>query len=59
MNENIKGDDNVSVGSAIIYITIIAPWICGIAVAKGFWATVGSVLFPPIAWVIFASHLLN
>ncbi len=36
----------------------IVPWICGIALAEGFWQTFFAI-FPPYACVIFAEWLLK
>lgn len=44
---------------AFVYSLIIWLWVAGIAVAKGFWLTLGAVLLPPMAWVLFAQWLLK
>jgi hypothetical protein len=43
----------------LMAMSMIVPWVLGIAVAKGFWITVGCVLIPPMAWVILAQHFLT
>lgn len=47
----------VDVGS-IGGLAMLAGWVGGIAAAKGFWATLGCVIFPPYAWVVLAEGLL-
>jgi len=49
----------MSAGESIVYLVIITAWVCGIAVAKGFWLTLGCVLFFPLSWVVLAEHLLG
>ena len=41
-----------------LYTLMISAWVCGIAIAKGFWLTLGAVLLPPMAWVLLAMKLL-
>lgn len=35
-----------------------AVWVAGIILAKGFWATLGAVLLPFVAWYIVVKHAL-
>lgn len=42
-----------------LYCAAVTAWIFGIAVAKGFWLTLGAVLLPPMAWVLLAQMLLG
>lgn len=42
-----------------LYTSIIGGWIFGVAVAKGFWLTVGAIFLPPMAWVLFAQWILE
>ena len=49
----------MNIGEAIIYGVMVAAWIFGIAVAKGFWMTLGAVLIPPMAWVLLAQWALG
>lgn len=46
-------------GESIVYVTFVASWVCGIAVAKGFWVTLACVCLPPVAWVFLAQHLIG
>lgn len=39
-------------------LMMITGWVCGVAVAKGFWMMIGCVLFPPMAWVVLAMRYL-
>ena len=41
-----------------MFLCLVVPWVLGVAVAKGFWIVVGCILFPPMAWVVFAQYLL-
>lgn len=49
----------MNIGESILYLVIVAAWVCGIALAKGFWMTFGCVTLPPMAWVVLAQHLLG
>jgi uncharacterized membrane protein len=49
----------MSTGESIVYLVIVTAWVCGIAVAKGFWLTLGCVTFAPMAWVVLAQHLMR
>jgi len=40
------------------WISIIA-WLAGIVIAKGFWITTASVLFPPFAWYLLVERLMG
>lgn len=46
-------------GDALVYLATLAAWVGGIAVAKGFWMTLGCVLIPPLAWVVLAMRWLS
>ena len=43
----------------ILYAAMVVAWIFGIAVANGFWLTLGAVCLPPMAWVLLAQWLLG
>lgn len=43
----------------LAYFIVIAGWVVGIAVAKGFWMTLGAVFLPPMAWVLLAQWFLG
>jgi hypothetical protein len=45
--------------SELVELTIILLWICGIAIAKGFWSTLVAIFFPPWALLLFMAQLLN
>lgn len=49
----------MSTGESILYLVVITAWVFGIAVAEGFWLTIGCVTFPPMAWVVLAQHLMR
>jgi len=42
-----------------LYAVMVLFWIFGIAVAKGFWLTLGAVFLPPMAWVLLAQWWLG
>ena len=42
-----------------IYSSFFGGWIFGIAVAKGFWVTLGAIFLPPMAWVLLAQWILE
>lgn len=39
-------------------LVLIVAWICGVAVAKGFWMTLAAFCFPPVAWVLLAMEYM-
>ncbi|EXF95786.1 hypothetical protein HK44_020565 [Pseudomonas fluorescens HK44] len=41
------------------WLAMVTAWVCGIALAKGFWMTVLCSVIPPVAWVLFAEHVLG
>lgn len=43
----------------LIYASAVVAWVLGIAVAKGFWLTLGAVCIPPMAWVLLAQWVLG
>lgn len=43
---------------AFLYTLMFGGWVCGVAVAKGFWLTLGAVFLPPMAWVLLAMRFL-
>lgn len=40
-------------------LVMVTAWVCGIAVAKGFWMTAICSVLPPVAWVLLAEHLMG
>ncbi len=44
---------------AFTYLWMVAAWVFGIAVAKGFWMTFAAVILPPLAWILLAEELLR
>lgn len=49
----------MNLAEAFTYLWMVVAWVCGIAVAKGFWITLGCVLLPPMAWIVLAERILN
>lgn len=49
----------VRLAEMAIGVVVVSLWIVGIAIAKGFWMTLGSFFLPPMALVIFAQWLLE
>ncbi|MBD8194390.1 hypothetical protein IFR35_23625 [Pseudomonas fluorescens] len=45
-------------GEAIVVLVSGTAWVCGMALAKGFWMTLAAVI-PPVAWVLLAEHVLG
>ncbi|EQA7786792.1 hypothetical protein ACX818_001386 [Acinetobacter baumannii] len=43
----------------IAQLILLAVWITGIVLAKGFWWTLGAIVFPPISWYIVISEVLK
>lgn len=35
------------------------PWLMGIVLAKGFWETTISTVFPPYAWYLVVKHFMG
>lgn len=44
---------------AFTYFWMIITWVCGIAIAKGFWMTAACILVPPAAWVVVADYFIR
>jgi hypothetical protein len=59
-SEQVKSnnDNNISIGSAIIILAAVIPWVMGIAVSSGFLNILTCVIFPPYAWVMYAKWLI-
>jgi len=45
--------------ATFLYLCMVVPWVIGIAIAKGFWITLGAVLVPPMAWVLVAQWIIG
>ena len=53
---------NAVFGAAIavpLTLAMIVPWIMGIVLAKGFWATAAAITVPPYAWYLVAERLMQ
>lgn len=57
MNENDNEMSRVSIGGAIVLIALVAPWIMGFVLAKGFWSTFFCI-FPPYAFYLVAEKFM-
>lgn len=44
--------------NAIAKLLLIATWVCGIVIAKGFWSTLFAVWIPFWAWYLVAEKLM-
>ena len=42
----------------IIKLVLIAGWIAGIVIAKGFWSTLAAVLVVPYAWYLVIEKIM-
>ena len=49
---------NPSIGSAILTIAVIVPWVVGVVIAKGFWSTFFAVIMPFWSWYLTAEFYL-
>lgn len=45
--------------TAILYLVLIAAWVFGVAIVKGFWMTLVCFIMPPISWVVLAQFTLE
>lgn len=52
-------NNNISIGTSILYIFLIVGWIFGIALSTGWMKIVLSILVPPFAWVIWAEWIIE
>ena len=37
---------------------VVASWLAGIVLAKGFWSTAFTIILPPYAWYLVVEHLM-
>lgn len=42
----------------LVIATIVIPWLMGVVLAKGAWATFFSIVFPPYAWYLTTEYLM-
>lgn len=60
MSEETETDSTqVSMGSAILAIGILVPWVFGIALAVGWFNILISIIFPPYAWILTAKWIIS
>jgi hypothetical protein len=45
--------------NSVSMLVMVTAWVCGIALAKGFWMTAVCFVLPPVAWVLLAEHLMG
>ncbi len=51
---------NISLGGALLYITMIIPWVFGVALSKeSIINAVFAFIFPPYAWIITSSWIIE
>lgn len=50
---------SVNAATAFLYLVLIASWVGGLAVVKGFWMTIVCFIVPPISWVVLAQFILD
>lgn len=43
--------NSYSTGSSIVDLVVVAAWIAGIVIAKGFWSTLAAIAIPP--WALY------
>lgn len=40
-------------------VLFVVPWLMGIALAKGTWMTLGTILFAPYSWYLVVHHFVE
>jgi hypothetical protein len=43
----------------LVYLVLIACWVFGVALAKGFWMTALCIFVPVVSWVVVAQWILE
>jgi hypothetical protein len=55
-----KQTRNTTIADAIIYVSVVIPWIFGIALSKeSIISLIFAFLFPPYSWMIFAEWVIS
>jgi hypothetical protein len=42
----------------VLAFVIIASWIAGVVIAKGFWSTLFAIYIPPYAWYLLMEQVM-
>jgi hypothetical protein len=50
---------NVANNMTVGRVLLIAAWVCGVVLAKGFWSTFFAVIIPFWAWYLAAERMLQ
>ena len=53
-----EDEDNNSFVEFLVIVTIVIPWLMGVVLAKGYWVTFFSIVFPPYAWYLTTEYLM-
>lgn len=53
-----EDEDNKSFVEFLVIVTIVIPWLMGVVLAKGYWGTFFSIVFPPYAWYLTTEYLM-
>jgi len=54
-DENDNDGFKITMGSTMMFVTIVLPWIFGFVLAKGFWQTLFAVI-PFYSWYLSVEH---
>jgi len=55
-----KQTRNTTIGEAIMYLSVVIPWVFGIALSKeSMISLIFAFLFPPYAWMVFAEWVIS
>ncbi len=54
-----KEEITVSSGTNIGSVIMIAAWVAGWVLSKGFWLMAASIIFPPYSWYLVLERLME
>lgn len=54
-----KDDINITVWNYLFLFTFLFWWLSGIVLAKGFWSTLSTIIFPPYGLYLVVERLLH
>lgn len=46
-------------GTSIGAVILVAAWLGGLVIVKGFWLMAVAIVFPPYAWYLFVENLMQ
>ena len=47
-----------SLKRSLLSFVIAIPWLAGIVLANGFWATLAAIMFPPVGWYLVVERAM-